>query len=693
MIRRNSAFAASSHIKHEKPHLLGKALSGSVQLLNNVLKPNIEKEQSVVGKTRASVNSTATGSLMMKQAKREQKECKPLDKSFQARSSCLKDPYLGNANWIGVIMTVETSIMVASHANGGLPYSIIGYGIVCWSLIVLLFAIWKVMAKKIESRIPFYYTSCIMFAIIIIATHPSLENVLYLSWNTCLLGLMLQTQPHRVWGHMLSCTLTNALAFHLTRFFRVNLIPFCELQLCNQPSGPSDVVVTGWNLITLLAFVVYDIHLHFSREKYIEEWFVVQKLVIDNLDLQHQLRVANFKTESDIIAPLTRAIQVLVALQNREEMSEKCKSDLDYIVETLNSDRLFQPDIFKDTGDRDVTDFLQDVLQTRKNTYLKPRLKGTAQIPRFSQQYATASQIVTLLTSAQERFFNVFELEIVSEGHALYYLASNLFQEHDFQMVLGVNERMFRHWLLKMESGYDRKNSYHNGTHAADVTHCLNYFITRDCIAKKLTPEEVFAAIIAAIGHDYMHPGFTNAFLVATKNPLALRYNDQSVLEQYHSASIFEIFSQPEYDILSPISSEQRLHIREIVTSMILATDMAFHFEWLSKFKSKISANSLNMDNKNDKKMVLNMALKCSDVNNLSKPLAQSRIWTQLIMEEFFKQGDEERARGLPISMFMDRNSTDIPKCQMVSSIKIRDLLILLFSLYMNHCNPLCKES
>jgi hypothetical protein len=208
----------------------------------------------------------------------------------------------------------------------------------------------------------------------------------------------------------------------------------------------------------------------------------------------------------------------------------------------------------------------------------------------------------------------------------------------------------------------------------------------------KLSPEDVFAVIIAAIGHDYMHPGFTNAFLVATKNPLALRYNDQSVLEQFHSASIFEIFSQPEYDILSPLALDQRLHIRELVTSMVLATDMAFHFEWLSKFKSKISSNSINMDNKNDKKMVLNMAIKCSDVNNLSKPLPISRIWTQLIMEEFFRQGDEERNRGLPISMFMDRASTDIPKCQLVFIINNRDLLISLYCHYMNLFNHLCLE-
>ena len=32
------------------------------------------------------------------------------------------------------------------------------------------------------------------------------------------------------------------------------------------------------------------------------------------------------------------------------------------------------------------------------------------------------------------------------------------------------------------------------------------------------------------------HPGLNNAFMVRTRSPLALRYNDQSVLEHHHLA-------------------------------------------------------------------------------------------------------------------------------------------------------------
>lgn len=45
-----------------------------------------------------------------------------------------------------------------------------------------------------------------------------------------------------------------------------------------------------------------------------------------------------------------------------------------------------------------------------------------------------------------------------------------------------------------------------------------------------LTPLEMFALAVAALGHDADHPGVTNAFLIATNEPLAVLYNDTAVL-------------------------------------------------------------------------------------------------------------------------------------------------------------------
>eukprot|EP00128_Syssomonas_multiformis_P010928 Colp12_sorted_trinity150504_noHs@31856 len=72
----------------------------------------------------------------------------------------------------------------------------------------------------------------------------------------------------------------------------------------------------------------------------------------------------------------------------------------------------------------------------------------------------------------------------------------------------------------------------------------------------------------------------------------------------------------------------------------------------------------VDMEDLDDCRLVLEVAIKCSDVSNPAKPRNLCLKWTELIMEEFFRQGDEEARRGIPVSMFMDRMTTNVPKCQ-----------------------------
>jgi len=47
--------------------------------------------------------------------------------------------------------------------------------------------------------------------------------------------------------------------------------------------------------------------------------------------------------------------------------------------------------------------------------------------------------------------------------------------------------------------------------------------------------------ILAAACHDLDHKGYNNVYLIATKDKLAIRYNDHSVLENHHAATAFDI--------------------------------------------------------------------------------------------------------------------------------------------------------
>jgi cAMP-specific phosphodiesterase 4 len=57
---------------------------------------------------------------------------------------------------------------------------------------------------------------------------------------------------------------------------------------------------------------------------------------------------------------------------------------------------------------------------------------------------------------------------------------------------------------------------------------------------------------------------------------------------------------------------------------------------------------------------MLNVLLHCADISNVVKPNELCVKWASRVLEEFFNQGDRERARGLPISPMMDRETTSV---------------------------------
>lgn len=70
---------------------------------------------------------------------------------------------------------------------------------------------------------------------------------------------------------------------------------------------------------------------------------------------------------------------------------------------------------------------------------------------------------------------------------------------------------------------------------------------------------------IAAICHDFKHPGTNNIFQINFKTPLALRYNgtifikciDVSVLENYHVSESFKVLMKDEFNIVEHFSPEE----------------------------------------------------------------------------------------------------------------------------------------
>ena len=75
--------------------------------------------------------------------------------------------------------------------------------------------------------------------------------------------------------------------------------------------------------------------------------------------------------------------------------------------------------------------------------------------------------------------------------------------------------------------------------HGADVAQTLNVLLNKSGMIKHFTNPEIIGVIIAALVHDYDHPGVNNKLLITTSHKLAVRYNDLHVLEnQYVKLSL-----------------------------------------------------------------------------------------------------------------------------------------------------------
>ncbi len=259
-----------------------------------------------------------------------------------------------------------------------------------------------------------------------------------------------------------------------------------------------------------------------------------------------------------------------------------------------------------------------------------------------------------------------FDFNDSTGGHALYFAGLYALKKFNIIDTYQIPLSAVQSWLLMMEKEYTTQ-PYHNSVHGTDVLHAMSYLaLENNFLRTKLTMNEVFAAIIGAVGHDVDHPGVNNAFLIKTRHKYALMYSDTSVNENHHCAVVFmKTMDNPEVNIFSTLSPEDYEDIRKCIIRLILATDMSKHFSILTQFKNRVEAASLdNLEVTDTRWSVLEVMIKCADLSNSTKKMNVSKKWVDKVMEEFYTQGDKERSLGLPISQFMDRNNSNIPKCQ-----------------------------
>ena len=340
--------------------------------------------------------------------------------------------------------------------------------------------------------------------------------------------------------------------------------------------------------------------------------------------------------------------------------------------------------------------------------------------------------------------FDIFDLYNVTNGWPLSFAFMMIDRKHNFLSQVGVDPVTAFHFIQEVESNY-LPNPYHTATHAADVLHAAFHLVEHTPLLRAgLSALDCFVLYISCAVHDFQHPGLNkqntpaiheaerhrnqgrrdeillfslcadsccfvslllacvlginNSFLVNSRAPLALRYNDRSVLESFHISGAFRMMSaQPRCNILQSFAFPLYTKIRKQLIDLVLSTDLAVHFELMGVFKRKLAAapppppaaaavtpgpapspvpaaapppaaaGSGSVDlarSEEDRLMLMQIILKCGDLSHPARSRRLHLKWSELVTEEFFQQGDREKILKLPPSMFMDRETTNLAQSQ-----------------------------
>jgi cAMP-specific phosphodiesterase 4 len=256
-------------------------------------------------------------------------------------------------------------------------------------------------------------------------------------------------------------------------------------------------------------------------------------------------------------------------------------------------------------------------------------------------------------------------------------------------------------------------------------------------LASRVSDYDVLSVFLAAIIHNYRHPGLTNQYLMASQDSLSLLYNDVKQVENFACASAFRLLAEPANDFFSAFDPVLRQKVRQQTVALVFATNLADHAYFLGalmgtqnlcapiashridlsscillidRFLPCVDArpdavNSMLVEpatrpaqdaspcacsadalaraslmatpnplafitcidfaSKADPRadLVLKLLVKSASVSPSARGWPIYSRWSRLMMEEFYSQGDLERAEGMSLSQFMDREIPQEARC------------------------------
>ena len=449
---------------------------------------------------------------------------------------------------------------------------------------------------------------------------------------------------------------------------------------------------------------------------------LIKSLISGNENKDNDEELANFytklnnilKTKSEEIMFRLKKLQTKQWIKKNPELSSKLKKVIVEITTQQLSDIILDDENIKKKQKDDVS-FLMKYSQIEDH---KQKAKDLQVYRRQSKKYSSylemnnlnlmnsseeilmnntlstmiSPSIIAMLNDQIEKIsscdFDIFELNKFLGKKTSVYLASEILGHLSIVDNGSVPQNILSDFIKEIIAHYDRNKAiYHNDLHAGDVMQTVyTIFVKGNLgIKMKLSELDIFSILVAALCHDFKHPGTNNAYNINARTKYAMRYNDLHVLENYHISQTFKVLSNKKYNIFQNLSPEEYRISRRRMIDAVISTDMAKHTKVVTAAKTKSELYDIikgknftkifedipDDDSKNNKQLIelynrqqclLNMIVHTSDISNPAKPDKISQQWTQKVYDEFFVQGDMEKENKLPVSNFCDRNTTNVNK-------------------------------
>eukprot|EP00744_Colponema_vietnamica_P013715 GILI01019237.1.p1 GENE.GILI01019237.1~~GILI01019237.1.p1 ORF type:complete len:1006 (-),score=267.28 GILI01019237.1:122-2776(-) len=279
-------------------------------------------------------------------------------------------------------------------------------------------------------------------------------------------------------------------------------------------------------------------------------------------------------------------------------------------------------------------------------------------------ELAPVTEIPADVLSSSE--FDAFAWQVQANGNLMVSVAMSVFRDFDIPSAL-VEEATFHRYVTVLQRGYRDDNAYHSSTHAADVAQFFVHALHLTGLIDVLAPTEKVACLVAALAHDFEHPGRNNDYLNKIRDPISIRYGGQKVLEAHHAAAALELLQHPDLDFTSKFSPVEVNKFRATFTGLIYTTDMATHFDHLQTYSERLAKSTIStqastngattanqgFDDRTveaDRLLSLQSLMHMVDIGNVARPGDVADRWSQAIREENWSQGDDEKKSKVPIA-------------------------------------------